>query len=476
MNLVSSTATCPMKKPSSIDARGINSPMDSLKSGIWPRSVPLWMAGVYVALFIIRPWEELFPWLGDLRFERVYALCMIASVALSKKRHFEMSFQALTVVLFVLSMGLSAVFAFNTSLAGDAFLEYLKLIVFYFVLIMVVRTPYQLVFIVTCYIAAMTAYLAKSQWEFFFHGQNRYDMGVYRLIGIESTFGGPNSLAMSIVVSLPMLLFLWTVRKEFSSEWPRLARKWFPILLASYFILAISSIILTNSRSGMLSMILFVALVIIGRKGVFRKSAYFLLGGLMLLTIWHLAPEDNRERFMTIWNPEAGPENARVSADGRIEGYKAGMIMFDRFPITGVGVGNFITYRVVYVDGIALEAHNLAGELLGETGVVGGISFALMVLVTLVNCYKVRTIARKNRFDPAIGVLSGLGKACRNAVILLAFEGLFGHNLLRFNWLWLAAFSILALQSARMSMKTRGKVLNNDHSQVVLQGFRKRSH
>ena len=33
--------------------------------------------------------------------------------------------------------------------------------------------------------------------------------------------------------------------------------------------------------------------------------------------------------------------------------------------------------------------------------------------------------------------------AAHGGIILLLFFGLFGHNLLRYNWLWLAAFMLL---------------------------------
>ena len=117
------------------------------------------------------------------------------------------------------------------------------------------------------------------------------------------------------------------------------------------------------------------------------------------------------------------------------------------------------------MGGVAVNAHNLAGQVRGETGMMGDSAFLLMVIVTLANCQKVRALARRKGSDPKLKALSGLGLAGRDAVILLAFEGLFGHNLLRFNWLWLAAFSSLALQFAKTNMKA--KILKNDHSQVV---------
>jgi hypothetical protein len=444
-----------------VDTNKVESPVDKkviagasqeyLTKGIWPRSIPLWMAAFYVSLYIIRPWEKLLPWLGEIHFERIYALCMITVVMLSQKKQFKMTFQSFSVVLFLGGISLSALFAWDTSFVWDNFYRYLTIVIFYFILIMVMRTPYELVFVVICYIVTMEVYLAKSLWEFFVHGAHRYSMGVVRMVGIERTFGGPNSLSMSIAISLPMLLFLWSERNELSKTWPRFWRKWFPRFLFSYFVLALISIALTNSRSGMLSVILFVLLIAFRGRGFGRKLGYILLGTLMLTFLWQVMPEEKRGRFRTIWNPEVGPASAYSSAMGRIEGLQAGSAMFSRFPLTGVGLGNFIPYRVPHVDGVPRNAHSLVGQVLGETGLLGSLPFLLLVSVVLANCRKGRILAR-SRSDSTLKVLSDLSLSSRDAVLFLAFEGLFDHNLLRFNWLWLAAFSCLAVQFIRQQL------------------------
>lgn len=430
---------------------------ERLKRGIWPKSIPLWMAAFYVALFIIRPWEKIFPWMGIIYFERIYGILMVIAVFLSAKKQFRINFQTITVILFIFAITLSTLFARNFSIAWPSLYTFLTLVVFYFLLSMVIRTPYELAFMVTCYIVTMTVYLAKSQWEFFIHGQHRYDMGVIRMTGIESTFGGPNALAMSIVVSLPMLIFLWSIREHLTYEWPSLWCRWFPKFLVFYSVLAVSSIILTNSRSGMLSFVLFVFLVTIRGKNIGRKMVYVLLGVVIISMLWLILPNEKKGRLRTIWDPETSPAHAKLSADQRIEGYKAGLTMFERFPLTGVGIGNFVEYRIAYVDSVPLNAHNLAGQVLGETGIVGSGAFLFMVAITVVNCFKIRNLAKRNPSNPKLSALSGLGLACRDAVILLAFEGLFGHNLLRFNWLWLAAFSSLALQFGTNILKERNQ-------------------
>ena len=119
--------------------------------------------------------------------------------------------------------------------------------------------------------------------------------------------------------------------------------------------------------------------------------------------------------------------------------------MFKRFPISGVGIGNFIEYRMKYVDGVRLNPHNLAGELLGETGLLGAITFVFFVTTIFARCRRIR-ICLRQRDGPTAKILSKLSLAIRDSTLLLLFTGLFGHNLLRFNWLWLAAFGTLALQ------------------------------
>jgi O-antigen ligase len=121
--------------------------------------------------------------------------------------------------------------------------------------------------------------------------------------------------------------------------------------------------------------------------------------------------------------------------------------MFSRYPITGVGPGNFIPYRVANLDGVKLEAHNLAGQVLGETGFLGAAAFAFMVAIALVNCQRARRLAGAG-LDQESDILFGFASACRDTLLLLLFEGLFDHNMTRYNWLWVAAFVSAALRFA----------------------------
>ena len=434
---------------------------ERLLSGIWPRSLALWMAAFYISLFILRPWEQSFlTWLNDIHFERLYAISMIVAALFSlltsratdwasPRWGAPTDYQNAAVLLFISALGLSTLFAPDFDLAWDKFYMALTIVAFYFVLRIVVRSPYELMFMVTCYIVAMALYMLKAQWEYFMYGRRDYTMGVTRLIGIETSHGGPNGLAISIVVSLPLWYLLFSNRKYFSATWSGLYRKFYASGLLIYLGLAICSLIMTRSRAGFVTFVVFLMLMVLRTKGIGRKVSACLGGLLVLVVLWFSVSDEARSRIRTIWNPEEGRADAYVSAMGRVEGFRAGIEMFRKHPLTGIGPGNFVPYRVDNVDGVPLEAHNLVGQVLGEVGILGALALVLMVAVTLLNCRRVRQLTTPgHELGPQQGILYDFATACRDTILLLIFEGLFDHNMMRFNWLWLAAFACVALRCA----------------------------
>jgi hypothetical protein len=428
-----------------------------LRKGVWPRSGSVWLVAFYVALFVIRPWEKLLPWLGEFHFERSYALFMIAVAVISRRKRLEMTFQSSALLLMLGGIGISCAFAYNSSVAWVEFYKISTVVVFYFILLKIIASPYELVFVMVCYVVTVSTYLAKSLWEFFLYGSHRYAQSVVRLVGIESSYGGPNWFAVSIVLSMPIGYFLWCVRKELCLRWPPTLKKLFAPCLGVYFILSTSAVILTNSRSGMVSFLLFILLLVLRGEGLGKKVAYCVLSCFILGVIWYTVPEMSKGRFLTIIRPETGPKGSYDSAMGRIEGLKAGLVFFERFPITGIGVGNFILYRAKNFDGVTEEAHSLVGQVLGETGLIGFGTFCLFVGTILVNCRRIRRLSR-NRGDETEGALSKLGSAMRDVVILLFFEGIFNHNMLRYNWVWIAAFSQLGLSFMKKHVEDRNEI------------------
>lgn len=418
---------------------------DDLRSGIWPRSVVIWVVALWIALLIFRPWETLIPELAQFRVERSYAIVALLAVLFSGRARFVGSMQTSGLLLWAAALTVSASVAFNRAVAWDVLYVYYTVFVFYFVVLSVVRTPYELVFLVISFVVVVIVFLGKSQWEYFLYGGYSYSMGVRRLTGANQTYSHPNSLAAMAVLTLPFLWFLWTSRSLITARWPAVWHRLFPWGLVAGLWLCLSSVQLTNSRSGMVGVIVAALLWIGARRNIKYVLSRLAVGLLILTVLWCLMPESSRGRFQNIWDPEAGPhaESAHASAEGRIIGLQQGIEMFQRFPITGVGLGNFIDYRVRNLDGVPLVAHNTIGGILGETGLVGGLAFLVFVSGVFVNCARTKRLAERT---PTVDTqwMERLAVACRNSMILILFVGMFGDMQGRAQLYWIAAFCSLA--------------------------------
>ncbi len=439
------------------DMTAIDGAQRDLRNNIWPAAMSLWMTAFYLALVIIRPWERLFPWMDDFfPFQKTFALLMLVVILFSTRTRLQLSFQSVTVIFFTIALALSSILAREPALAWEPYYDYLTVVFIYFVLMAVIRSPYDLAFMGLCFIGIMSMYLSKSLWEFFLHGNLQYRMGVVRLVGIEHMYGSPNGLAASVVHSLPILFFLWVTRHRISASWPAFYRRLLPKFLLFYTVIAIMSIILTNSRAGFVSLLLFLGLIFLRVRSIPRKVGFLIIALLVCLVVWVAMPDENKKRFTTIWNPDAGPHSAEVSAMGRIAGFKAGIQTFQKFPITGVGLGGFSEYRKEFIDGSSERAHSLAGQLLGVTGILGTSTFTLMILTALAGSRRTRKLS-ENSDDPTMQTLHAMSEATRMMIILLLFQGLFSHNMLRFNWLMAAAFAALSLQFVRQLHEDKGR-------------------
>jgi O-antigen ligase len=443
---------------------GLLTANDSLINGIWPRSLALWMSVIYVLLFIIRPWEKLIPELAAFHFERSYAILMIIIVVLSGRTRLRLDLQSVSVLLFAFAMGISGLTTDIPVRTWFVPYEYITLIVFYFVLASVIRTPYELLFVITSYVAVMTIYLAKSQWEFFVHRAGLHEMGVLRLQGIDLTFGNDNALAASVNYSLPFLYVLFLVRKDLTAGWPRIWRKLFLPSLVFYTGLAVTSVFLTNSRTGVLGLMFCTVLLATRGKRLGRKVLASVAAGLLGFIVFAVLPAEMQERIRTVWDPDSGSESARSSAEGRWEGFHAGLKMFDDHPLTGVGVDNFMSYRVKYVDRRPSSAHNLFGELLGETGLLGAAAFVLLVTATLINCHKAQRLALYAPKEPVLWMMAQVALSCRHVLILLFFHGIASHNLERFNWLWAGAFCVLSVRFIMVALNRHATIHQGKNS------------
>ncbi|HEX3149413.1 MAG TPA: O-antigen ligase family protein [Gemmataceae bacterium] len=390
-----------------------------------------WLLIGYMFLFVHRPFE-FWPTLGDVHIERVYMLGLMLVWAVWPGKKFIPNLQHLAYLAFATAV------AFCWAMSpwaddGQVVVEnWFKIFVFYVLLVSTVHDEKGLKRLAAGFLLVMSLYMMHSLREFV-GGRYTFRMGIVRMIGVDTSLGDPNSFGASIVFALPFARAFWQTAHTW---WARPA-------LAGYVALSVGCILLTGSRSSLLGLVVWGAFVILRSRHRWWGISVAAIGAPLLFLA---LPESLQTRFETIVNPEVGPENARVSGEGRLEGLTKGMELIAAYPASGIGPGSWRP-----ATGSKLESHNLYGQLCGEMGVPGVLTFGAILVCFAMN---LRWMHKAKRSDPAgpDAFEHHLAAAVAMAIFLLLFEGNFGHNLFRHNWLWFGGFLILARQVVQQRM------------------------
>lgn len=391
----------------------------------------------YMFLFIFRP-HEYWTILGTFRIERVYMLVLMAMIFFNQEKRYIPSSVNRVLVLFFCTIMLAGITALHVDVAFDGVFEYFKLLIFYFIIISCIRDENQLKNFIFAYLAIMLLYVEKSCWEYFVHGRYSYQQGMARLVGIDTTYGDSNSFAASIVYSLPFLLAL--IRYRLETLWQRL-------LLFVYVAMIPVAIIYSGSRSGMVACLFFLFLLWATST---RKVASIFWLTIALAGSWNFMPDKLQDRFLSIFVKDIGPDAAAasVSAQGRIDGFWQGVKIFQDSPLFGVGPYNF-----KYSWDAGMQAHNLYGQVLGDLGGIGTLVFFILIwsiyrvhrkILSRIRAYNTVSPEVSSEKSRSLMFFEYLSVASIQTILLLLFNGLFGHNLYRYNWLWIGAIGVLS--------------------------------
>lgn len=382
----------------------------------------------YVYLCIHRPFE-IWPALSDLRIELIYFTAMTLVWLIAGKQ-----IRSWTLLAAVGAMGMAFYFSWACSpwaeRAEEVVKNYTLVVAFGLILATAVRDEKALYTLVTAFMVVMALYMMHSVWEYK-NGRHTFRMGIARMVGVDKSLGDPNSFGASIVYSLPFLTFFW-------HYWQR---KWQKALIGLYLLMSIGCILLTGSRSSLLGAGVWGMLVLMQTR---HKILIFFGLAMLAMCSWFVLPESLQNRFETIIDPSVGPANAQESGQGRIEGFFVGLKLWAEYPLTGVGPA---AWRPA--SGSKIESHNLFGQLVGELGTLGLMAFVFLAGALLWNLRRVKRLTHPVWGETPDLLLHQMSKSIFASTILLFCMGVFGHNLLRYNWAWYCAFTAVALGVCR---------------------------
>jgi len=221
------------------------------------------------------------------------------------------------------------------------------------------------------------------------------------------------------------------------------------MLLGFSAVLTATSVFLTLSRSGIVSLCLsmvFFGLMFLS-KGDDKKRAVIIIviGILIVLSVGWFGWDPIFERFGTLKNAQGDISEMRLQI------WKDGLNIIGDFPLTGTGFGTFVNiypkYRTIPGDAIASHAHNDYIEFLSD----GGVAACLIVLwFILAFAYKIFSAFRKRREVYSIYLFI----ASVTGILALAMHSLTDFNLhIGANGLYLFFLLGLSVSAANTRMR-----------------------
>ncbi len=385
---------------------------------------------VYLLIFFIKP-NELFQISVPVPYERLVALIiivrMLVDMAFVEKKIplYRMDFGILA---FYVAVFLSLLGATDLATARASFDIFSKVILVYFLITRIVNSQAKFKSVIWLYAFSVAFLGVYSSWSYYI-GDYVTAQGIARAyLPGGGSYADPNSLATSLILGIPFMAYLIFYHRNIFLK----------IVLAAMIAACVWTVVLTGSRGGMLGVITVLLLM-----GLFsrRKLGTLVIAIVSLLVLAAVAPKEYMDRFATIAAYDQDDESgAGNSARGRIEGLKYGIKFFLQRPLTGVGMGNFPYH--FYQEGKGwFNPHNMVAKLISELGILGIIGFTAFIYWFVRILREAKAYYREKKKTSHF--IYQMSTAIQVALLMLFFQGLFGHNLYRFNWYIFASFAAI---------------------------------
>lgn len=275
--------------------------------------------------------------------------------------------------------------------------------------------------------------------------QNWYQFNWGRLMGPISLTGGSiykdeNTFAMLFVTGLP---FVYYLSLEFKS-------RAFRYILWSVIPFGFHAVFLTGSRGGLLG--LCVSLVCI----VLLSSRRALLVPLILLFMVFFQWQGGAvmlQRSTQIVNIEG-----ERSAGDRLTAWQGGIRMIVDNPVSGVGLGSFVTALPDYIESRHMVAHNTFIQFSAESGIGCGLAYVLIIALFVKHSLFVRDMCKSETFCSSLKnkILN------YNNAVFVSFVGLITCSLfLSLNTYEVFYFLVLMNNSLFVLIKRKNLILSS---------------
>jgi probable O-glycosylation ligase (exosortase A-associated) len=320
---------------------------------------------------------------------------MIAAITLfsmiinrDKVRRIEWSPFSIVIVLFLLSTGISTLFAVEHTYAVAQWTQFFKVQVMVFATLMLVYDRKRLHWMLWVIVMSFGLWGVKGGIFTILKG------GHFNVMGPTNTFfGDRNQLALVLCMAVPLMRYLQLQAKSILVRWSM----W--LIMA----LTVLSILGTYSRGGLITIVVVTFLLIM--KGRRRFSVLFLVL-ISLPLILNFMPEHWKSRMTGL---ESGHAMSGESFQGRIQSWQFAANVAVHHPVTGGGFGVWASNKMWDEYGpsgaVHRAIHSIFFQVLGEQGILG---FALYVTILWLTWRNLAVVRKRTRGDPQRRWLSDL--------------------------------------------------------------------
>lgn len=378
-----------------------------------------------LALLIVMELDpgELYPHLAPLHLERVVALILLVSFLIhGEKLRFPTSIRWF--LAFYGAMILSIPLAFWRGNAVASSFSFLEVVVFVMFMVALLTTETRIRWFILADVLLVDWLGASALWNYE-HGIRWVTMHIDRAVGITSSAGDPDTLAATLLFTMPLCLALMVRSNPI----------WMRVVGAVSIGIYLVAILDTGSRA-IAAGVIFLTVLLLFRKP--KNLIYIPFLMVLAPLVWTVIPQQYKARYETVNHLKTD-----ASYQNRILSWQGGIAMFESNPITGIGAGDYtFANGMKFWPGsgrkVFLNAHSLYFKLLGELGLVGIFTFGgyLICLFRLnFRLQKELLACNASRFLRELPTMFNI------VLVLLLFDGYAAHNLYRHTWFIVGAMA-----------------------------------
>ncbi|MDY6838671.1 MAG: O-antigen ligase family protein [Thermodesulfobacteriota bacterium] len=365
-----------------------------------------------------------FPIIAKLRLELIVAIYSIIAILLTAKKDTLLSARrSLTMrymFFYLIVLLLSFIQAVDIKTSWDRMYIWILPNILLVILVLLYCTNRPQLNLFLWIFAILTAYLAYDPfYRFVLEGKAVSAYGIEYAVADKGIASGHVSLAHYLLQGMP---FLWYLSLSLKNNWLKSAG-------LSLFVFCMIGVAISGSRGGMVGIVVMFLLISLFSQ---RRLLLFTLFALFLSAILIGMGDEYLNHMRSIFELGASDK----SASSRIAGLISGIELMIKRPVLGVGPGCFPVARKAWL-GWRLWAHNHYGELLGELGILGAVSWVLLAKQYILTTWEIR----KSEYTEL--TLKAVATAIIVSTGIRLVVGMFDHSLHKFIWYMLAAVSVV---------------------------------